>query len=96
MPVTPSTMPGFGVAERRRSVEPTTPGALGRPNCPLGCGPEQPARVPGGSRVAGMGTTQVTMLIFLRLLRSTIGLAILRFAWRRRALILRLLQRNAL
>jgi hypothetical protein len=33
------------------------------------------------------------MLIFLRLLRSTIGLAILRFAWRRRALLLRLLQR---
>jgi hypothetical protein len=33
------------------------------------------------------------MLIFLRLLRSTIGLAILRFAWRRRAPVLRLLRR---
>jgi hypothetical protein len=34
------------------------------------------------------------MLIFLRLLRSTIGLMILRFAWRRRALIVRLLRRR--
>jgi hypothetical protein len=40
-----------------------------------------------------MGTIQPTVLIFLRLLRSTIGLAILRFAWRRRALVLRLLRR---
>lgn len=40
-----------------------------------------------------MGTNQPTMLIFFRLLRSTIGLAILRFAWRRRALVLRLLRR---
>jgi hypothetical protein len=34
------------------------------------------------------------MLIFVRLLRSTIGLAILRFAWRRRAVVLRLLRRR--
>jgi len=34
------------------------------------------------------------MLIFVRLLRSTIGLMILRFAWRRRAVLVRLLRRS--
>lgn len=36
------------------------------------------------------------MLIFVRLLRSTIGRMVLRFAWRRRALLLRLVRHSYL
>ena len=37
----------------------------------------------------------VAMMLFLRLLRSTIGLAILRFVWRRRARLIAAVRRAA-
>ena len=41
------------------------------------------------------GVVTLAMLLFLRLLRSTIGLAILRFAWRRRARLIAACRRAA-
>jgi len=45
---------------------------------------------------AGNGVSERGMLIFVRLLRSTFGRIILRFVWRHRELLLRLVRRSYL